>query len=154
MGHIEGDFVGRAVPGSASITKKKGIVVELSMEITEGEHKSRRVDYQGKLDEKYIHYTKRDLIALGWKGQTMRTLAADLDAAKAVVPFRVEVATHTYEDTGKTRTWSAVRSIGGAAKKPGQPLTDDDVRSVDDWFANAQAPEREGGAPPPDDLPF
>lgn len=137
MALLEGTFYGKAVPGTAKVGNAKGkILAVVTLEVTEGEHKGKRFNYEGKLDADNIKYTKRDMIAVGWKGQKSSTLTGDVDAAGLVVPFEVEIARWTNPE-GKLREWNAVRGIGRGGTREVEALDADKQRSVDQWFAEA-----------------
>lgn len=140
---IAGTFQGKAVKGTAKIGRKgngQTLLGFVELEIVDGEHKGKRFTFEGKLDDKAIKYTKRNLIAIGWKGQTSKTLTVDVDAALEaglVVPFDVEIATWNKPD-GSVRQWSAVRSIGNFAPAIAEANADD-LAKVDSWFGEVSA---------------
>jgi hypothetical protein len=145
---ITGQFYGKLIKGTAKVGGRSGKKLAFAeLEVTEGEHKGKRFNYEGKLDEKGIKYTKRDLIALGWKGKTSATITADTDAAMEsglVVPFEVEIARWNKPD-GSIKEWEAVRSIGRAPMKVDE-LNTDELRDVDAWFAEVPV-EGDNGLP-------
>lgn len=147
MALIEGTFQGKLVGGTAKVGDRKGKVLAVAqLEVTEGEHKGKRFNYEGGLHPEGIKYTKRDLLALGWKGETIKSLTHDTDAALAgglVVPFVVEIA-RWEKPEGGVKEWNAVRSIGYSAP-PLNDLDADKQRNVDKWFAEAG----DAGAPAP-----
>lgn len=155
---IEGTFTGKLVKGTATIgAKGTKVVARAELEVTEGEHKGRRFKYEGSTDEKGIKYTKRDLIALGWKGKASATVTADCDAALEgglVVEFEVQIASWTNPDTGKYSEWNAVRSIGGFAQKPLDKLDAQKTANVDKWFAEAGDVGANGATGGNSDIPF
>jgi hypothetical protein len=136
---IQGQFYGKLVKGTAKIAGRNGKTLAFAeLEVIEGEHKGKRFNYEGKLDEKGIKYTKRDLMALGWKGQKSATITADCDAALEgglVVPFEVEVARWNKPDGG-VKEWETIRSIGRAPMKLDE-LDAQKLADVDGWFADA-----------------
>jgi len=132
---FEGDFVGRAVTPEFG-TKKGKPSIRIEMEIAEGDYKGRRVSFDGALDERSIKYTKKAMIALGWKGVSVSTFIADVRAAALTVPFRVEIATWDPQDGRPPRQWSSVRNIGGGSK-PLEAISPDKIKDVDRWFAEA-----------------
>ncbi len=151
---IAGDFFGKAV--KVELGRKSGKpIVRITMQVGEGEHKGKSFDYEGKLDDSNIAYTKRAMAAVGWKGQTSKTFADDVKAANLTVPFTVEVAEWDPPDGRPTVRWSTVKRIGGAP--PLEAFSDDDFAKADEWFASA--PEvtpgsGSNGAARNDDLPF
>lgn len=161
MALIEGTFQGKLVSGTAKIGDRKGKTLAVAqLEVTEGDHKGKRFNYEGGLHAEGIKYTKRDLMALGWKGQTIKSLELDTEAAlKAglTVPFVVEIARWEKPD-GTVKEWNAVRSIGNSAPTL-DAIDGDKQRNVDRWFAEAGdvgAPQANGanGAARQDDIPF
>lgn len=156
MALIEGTFQGKVIPGTAKIGESKGKVLAVAtLEVTEGDHKGRRFNYEGKLDDKSIKYTKRDMVALGWKGVKSSTVTADVDAAALTVTFDVEIARWTNPE-GKLREWNAVRSIGGGGARQVDALDADKQRNVDQWFAEAGdvGAAANGAGAQADDIPF
>lgn len=150
---------------SAEIGAAKGKKkVRMVFELVEGPHAGRRASYDGKLDPENIKFTKSDMKKVGWKGVDANTFASDVAAAALVVPIDCEIVSYKYPDTGKTSEWTAVRNIGGA--RPLDPLAGDDLREVNQWFADApeltpqpreqNGASRSSGRPPVDDsdLPF
>lgn len=132
---FEGDFVGRAVKPEFG-TKNGRPTIRIEMEIAEGDLKGRRATYEGRLDEKNIAFTKRAMLAIGWKGESIVTFVTDVKTANLIVPFRVEIASWQPNDGRSLQQWSAVKSIGGGAK-PLDAIDNDKIRDVDRWFAEA-----------------
>lgn len=150
---FEGDFVGKAVKTEVGSRNGK-LLIRIEMEITEGERKGQRVSYEGKLTEDVIKYTKRDMIAVGWKGQSVKTFADDVKAANLTVPFTVRIASWQPPEPGRPlRQWSAVDRIGGGAK-PLDALDDDKLKNVDKWFAEAGDVGEPAATGDQDGLPF
>ena len=156
---FDGDCIGHAV--GPEVGKKKGAwIVRIEMEVTDGIHKGRRVSYEGKLDEQNIKFTKKAMLAVGWKGVTVATFVDDVKAANLTVPFKVEIASWRPppEDGRPLQQWSTVKYIGGAAK----PLDKPDaagLHSLDKWLADAgdvgpSASASSNGTGRPDGLPF
>lgn len=128
---------------------KKGVVFRGQMTIEEGPRKGTAVEYEGKLDDRAIKWTKRDLEALGWAGKSSKTAVDDVMKANRLVSFKVEIAEWNKDD-GTVKRWSSVRSIG-TGPKPLEKLDDAAYGDIDGWFNEAAK-----AAPPPDDdgLPF
>jgi hypothetical protein len=140
MAHISGDFIGKAVKQEFGGDGKGRPKVFVSMEVTEGDRKGMRFPYEGKLSPEGIKWTKRDMIALGWKPgrdgkYDANTFVDDVTKANVTVPFTVEVA-RWVKDDGTVKEWSTVRSIGQSAA-PLVPLEKDKVADVNSWFAEA-----------------
>lgn len=134
---IAGDFQGKAVKAEIGANPKSGKPeVRIDMQVTEGEHKGKIFNYNGKLDDKSIKYTKRDMVAVGWKGKdAVGTFASDVKAADKTVGFTVEIATWNKDD-GTVKQWSTVRSIG-YTPPPLTKLDADKARDVNGWFDDA-----------------
>lgn len=150
MSLIEGKFHGRPVKGSFKLGASKGKkVIVGEMLVTDGEHKGKTFEYQGSLDDKGIKYTKRDIVAAGWKGKIIETLSTDVDAladSGAIVPFEVKIA--SWQPPGAAlREWSTIRSIGGFVRQI-DPLSKDDVGNVNKWFADVQDEPKDDSALP------
>ena len=126
-------LLGKAVNVELGLDKNDRPRVRWEMEVTEGEHKGKRAKYSGKLDPDNIKWTKMAMVRIGWKGKDVKTFVADVKAAALVIPFDAEIASNTYEDTGKKSEWTSARIVGG-----GQPLatpTDEKIKNMNDWFA-------------------
>lgn len=145
---FEGDFVGRVTRAEIGYRNDKPLV-RIEAEVGDGPYKGRRATFDGKFDEKNLPFTKRAMLAVGWKGVTIATFADDVTAANLQVSFVVEIA--TWEKDGKTRQWSAIRYFGGSQSLAAVPK--DKVRDFDKWLAEVDA----GGEAPKQnnsDLPF
>lgn len=134
MSLITGDFIGRCA--RAEIGDKDGTpTVRIQMEVTEGEHRGKRFQYENKLDEKQVKYTRAAMVAVGWKGPNAATFADDVASAGIEdIPFEVGIATWKKPD-GTIKEWSSVRRIGGPAA-----LTSFDrhkLARVNEWLAAA-----------------
>jgi hypothetical protein len=154
---IEGDFVGRVVSGQFGANRNGHPVIWAELEVTEGPHRGRKIPYQGRLDERSISYTKRDMLALGWQGVTSETFVPDVAAKAAsgdVVDFTIEIAVWNKPD-GSVKKWSTVRSIGAS-----QPVLDPPdarmIAKVDEWLrmTDAVAPPASSSSQRQDDIPF
>lgn len=142
---FEGDFTGKAVKVEFGEGKGGKPAIRVMMEIGSGSRSGTQVPYEANFKPESIKYTKRDLMALGWKGQSVSTLVADVMAAGLTVPFNVRIATYENPETGKTRQWNSVGSIGNAAP-PLSAASADTTRNVDSWFAEVDdQPSRGGG---------
>lgn len=151
---ISGDFVGKAVKVEIGRKKNKPMV-RITMQVGEGEHKGKSFDYEGKLDDDNIKYTKRAMVAVGWKGQKSSTFADDVKAAALDVPFTVEVAEWQPPEPDRDIVrWSTIKRLGGAA--PLEKFDANDLAKADEWFAAAgdvgERSESSGAAN--SDLPF
>jgi len=143
---LEGKFNAKVADAELGHNKKDQPEIRLQFEIIGGTSNGSKVPYSGLFTEKAVRYTRRDLLALGWKGKTITTAVADILAAQKTVPIEVVIATWKNPDTGKERSWSTVRSIGFVAD-PLKPLDDRSAKDVDGWLAEAA----DGGGDP---VPF
>ncbi len=148
---ISGDFQGKCSKFEFGADKNDKPMIRIEMEVVDGASKGTRVPYDGKLNPDNIKYTKQALLALGWQGKDIKTAHADITTSPKTVTFKVEIATWNKPD-GSVKQWSAVRSIGFAAK-PLAPLAAEKVANVNEWFAEvaqSEAGESNGNS----DLPF
>lgn len=138
MSLFEGDFHGKTIRADYGTDKSGKPQLRVTLEITtEGERKGTQVQYSGSFKQESIKYTKRDMLALGWSGQSVATFVDDVLGAAAegkTVPFQVRIAEWTDPKTGKLKRWLAAGSIGYEAPPLNAP-TDDMNRRVDQWFA-------------------
>lgn len=137
---FEGDFTGKAVKVEYGEGKGGKPTIRVTMTISEGQRAGTQVPYDANMKSESIKYTKRDLMALGWQGRSVSTLADDVIKAGLTVPFQVRVATYDNPETGKTRQWLSVGAIGNAAP-PLSAATEQTTKNVDSWFAEVD----EGG---------
>src|SRR5690348_15927102 len=104
---FEGDFVGKASKAEVGLKNGKA-AVRIEMEVIEGDRKGRRANFEGDFSEKSIRFTKRAMLAVGWKGESIATFVDDVKKAALTVPFHVEIASWTRPSDGKFMQWSAV----------------------------------------------
>jgi hypothetical protein len=133
---FEGDFVGKAVKVEYGEGKNGKPAIRVMMEILEGPRRGIQVPYDANFKQESIKYTMRDLMALGWKGKTVASLVDDVIGAALIVPFSVRIATYDNQETGKTRQWNSVGSIGNFAPLLAAPTTTT-TRNVDSWFSES-----------------
>jgi hypothetical protein len=126
---FEGNCIGKAVSVEFGADSQGKPRVRWEMEVIDGPHTGKRARYSGKLDEENIKWTKRDMVAIGWKGKDVRTFVDDAKTANATVPFEAQIA----EWNGNQ--WTAAKMAGGA--KPLAALDRDKVDNVNEWFAKA-----------------
>lgn len=150
----DASYMGRAIdPKYGKNPKNNKKEIRLFMEIVEGPLTGRRVKWTANMKtEKSVSYSKRDMMAAGWKGRDIATFEADVIAATTAglkVPFTARLAENGLNDDGTPNTWWTVGSIGTGAV-PLAATTPEDDRDVNQWFSTA------GGAPAGDDsdLPF
>lgn len=128
--------------------------ISVEFEILDGEYKGHRVPYSGKLDEKSIKFTKRDMIALGWQGTDVRTFVADVTKESKPITITTRIAEWDKRDGSEPRRWTTVGRIHAA-----QPLTQlesDRVADVNSWFASAGSLDSQSNGTHNDDseVPF
>jgi hypothetical protein len=139
---FEGEgFIGRV--RDAQVGKYNGkIRVSANFEIVDGPYKGRRIQYDGKTDPENLFYTKRDMVAMGWKGKSQSTFAKDVEDAGLTLEFSVRIASFN------GRQWLSVGRIGAALQL--QPLDRDEASELDRYFSEVpdQQPGRGGDEPP------
>jgi hypothetical protein len=126
-----GDCIGKAVNVEFGEDNQGRPRVRWEMEVLEGPHTGKRAKYSGKLDPENIKWTKRDMIAIGWVGKSVKTFVADAMAASQAgrkVPFTAEIAEHNGS------TWTSAKMNGAL---PLGKVADSKVAEVDRWFAEA-----------------
>ena len=129
MSLFEGSCNGVARNVEIGPDNKNRMRVRWDMEVVDGPHKGKIAKYSGKLDPDNIKWTKRDMIAIGWQGQSSKTFVDDVKRASGrVVPFTAEIAEH------EGRQWTSAKIGGGA---PLGELTSEKANEVDRWFAEA-----------------
>lgn len=134
-------------------TKNGKRKVRFEFEILDGDHKGKRVPWDGKLDGDNIKWTKRDLMTLGWQGQKSATITDDVLKTPKTVRIKTRIARYTRPDQSVSE-WTAVDRIFGAPK-PGEALGAKELEELDQWFAEVPADSRDAAPPPADaDLPF
>jgi len=159
MALFEGSCNGKAIDPEIGFDEKSNCyVVRWQMEVTEGKHAGKRASYKGKLDKQNIKYTKRDMVAIGWKGvKAVETFAADVKAADLTVPFTAEIASWEDPKSGKLKQWTTARSFGFAAA-PLAPVPQDKIDAVNGWFDEAgdvgSPPNGSSGGSAEEPLPF
>lgn len=123
--------IGRAVNIEFGADNQGRPRVRWEMEVLDGPHAGKRAKYSGKLDADNIKWTKRDMIAIGWKGKSVKTFVADATTAAAdgkKVPFSAEIANHNGNQ------WTSAKMSGAL---PLAQLDASKVADVDKWFAEA-----------------
>lgn len=153
---------GCTVLGGKAGTNEKNIpTVQINVQITDGPSAGHRCTYEDVVDAKSAKYVAWSLNAVGWKGQTLKTLEADVTEwiAKTGGASTVEIK-HLEIKNGKNagKIWDKVNGIGrGAARaiKPieGEALNDADAALRE--FAGAPPDDNmnDHGGAPPDDAP-
>lgn len=130
---FDGDCKGKAVDVELGVDTNGKPRVRWSMEVTEGPHAGKKASYSGKLDPENIKFTKRDMMAIGWKGtDAAGTFVSDVAAAAKVIPFTAETVSFT-RDNGKTSQWTAAKNIGFQAQ-PLNAMDRETAKKVNGWF--------------------
>lgn len=145
---FEGDFMGRIIRAEYGTSGRDNKpAARIVFEIAEGPRTGTQVTYQANFKQESIKYTKRDLLAAGWKGKTMASFVDDITArVGTTVPINVRIASYQNRDTGKTQEWNSVGSIGNTAPPLAAP-TADLTRNVDSWFAEVDDGNGNGSHP-------
>jgi hypothetical protein len=137
----DAEYIGKAAIaeyGKNPKSNKKEI--RIFMEIVEGPLAGRRVKWTANMKtDKSIAYSKRDMIAAGWKGKDIATFVSDVAAATAAglkLPFTARLASNGVNEDGSPNEWWTVGSIGVGAVPLAKATADDD-RDVNDWFDRA-----------------
>lgn len=155
MSLFEGSCIGKAVDVEFGADKSGRPRVRWNMQVIDGEHKGKVANYSGKLDPENIKWTKRDMIAIGWKGVDVRTFVDDVKSANRTVPFTAEIASYDRPD-GSRSEWTSAKMTGAL---PLAALDKDKVADVNQWFKEAGdvgAPSNgaSAGGASNDDIPF
>lgn len=124
----EGNYQGTPTSYEFGTDGKGAAVVRIVMKVAEGPYAGQTAQFKNGFGEKAVKYTKRALVALGWKGKDINTAKDDIMTSPKTVPMQIVIA--EYED----RKWSSVRSIGafGEALKPVDATT---AKDVNQWLA-------------------
>lgn len=133
-----GNYIG--IPEAVSIAKnyKDERAVFVKVRIVDGESEGQTMVYDGALEGDRIKFTKRDLVAFGWKGQSSATVHDDILGAAKRVPFRVEHMKYTKPDkNGNDRFFAVMRDIGRAEMPEHIALSADQINALDDALAAA-----------------
>lgn len=133
----------RALSGEFGADDKRYPTARVEFELLAGPSVGSRITYNGRIDARSAPYVEKDLKAAGWKGDSITTLAKDVEASHVEVPIEIQ---HKQTKDGQ-RTFAVVRSIGRGAKALAKP-TPSDVNEVDDLFRSARTDVN------PDDAPF
>lgn len=137
---FEGDFQGKVTKAEFGTDKNGKPQLRATIEIvTEGERKGVSVGYSGNFKTKDASkYTRRDMIALGWKGNSASTFVSDvMTASQGGLTFPFSVRTAEWIDSnGKLKRWNSASNIGYQAP-PLNAADSDTVRQVDSWLAEA-----------------
>lgn len=153
---FDGDFVGKIIGAEYGTGTNGKPSARVILEIAEGPRSGTRVTYEANFKKESIKYTKRNLMAAGWQGKSMDTLASDVgERGGYTVPFRIRIAEYLVPGTGKLRQWNSVDSIGDFVPAL-STATMEMTKDVDSWFAavDDDAAIGNGRRGNDDDLPF
>lgn len=143
----------RARALSGMVENEKGFVVaKVNFEILDGPDSGQRITYNGQITPKSAPYVSKDLVAVGWKGKSLSTLAADIEAARAEPSIEIQ---HKQTKDG-ARTFAVVRSIG-RAPRVATPASRDDLVNADMMLSAALGNSSDDRDVPPideSDIPF
>ncbi len=140
----------RALSGMVT-NEKETVTANVALEILEGPDTGQRITYRGLVTAKSMPYVTKDLKAVGWKGRSFGTLAADVESTHATTTIEIQ---HRQTKDGN-RTFPIVRSMGeGNAKKPDVPATANDITNADMLLESLGLNEQEPMAADDDSIPF
>lgn len=155
MAIFEGNCIGRVQNCDLGADSNGQMRVRWDMQVTEGPHAGKIAKYSGKFEGENAKFTKRDMKAVGWKGEDIRTFVKDAEAAKCVIAFAAEIASFK-RPNGKLAQWTAARSIG-IALTPLKKLDDTKAEELNKLLANAGEIGPQQASTPAvadDDIPF
>lgn len=130
----------------------KGVVtVQITAQIASGPDKGQRATYEEEANARSAKYLRYSCEAVGWKGDTLKTLEADCAAwiketgGKSTVEIK-----HLEIRNGQRagQTWDKVNGIGRGAARPLRQASAADLKDADDALRSVG-----GGSPPHDDAP-
>ena len=131
MAHLiaQGSFLARAISAVSRRDNKDRSTARVEFELLAGPDIGQRITYVGLINAKSVKYVGPDLKAVGWRCDSLKTLEADVAAAKAEVVIEIE---HKSANDPKdpSRMFAVVRRIGNGAD--GKPLSNDDLNDADE----------------------
>ncbi len=126
------------------------INVQITVQIDDGPSKGQRCTYEDQVNAASAKYIGWSCSAVGWKGKSLRTLAADcaawITATSGASTVEIKHIV-TKKGTANEGIWDKVTGIGRGAPKPLKEPTQATSTSADAMMRDAM-----GGAPP-DDAP-
>lgn len=149
----EGFWPCEVIDGFFGVDDKQSPIARINVLITDGPDKGQRCTYEDQVNAKSALYVGRSCRAVGWKGVTLETFAADVATwrTKTGGKSTVEIK-HIEIKNGKRagEIWAKPNSIGRGPK----PLSAPSKTLLDDANdAMRRAMEADGGGPPADDVP-
>jgi len=133
MAHLiaQGSFLARAISAVSRRDNKDRSTARVEFELLSGPDIGQRITYVGLINAKSVKYVGPDLKAIGWRCDSLKTLEADVAAAKAEVVIEIE---HKSANDPKdpSRMFAVVRRIGNGAGADLKPLTDNDLNDADE----------------------
>jgi hypothetical protein len=137
--------------GKAGTNENNVPTVQINVQITDGPSAGQRCTWEDVVDAKSAKYVAWSLNAVGWKGQTLKTLEDDITAwiAKTGGASTVEIK-HLEIKNGKNagKIWDKVNGIGRGAARAIKPIAGAALADAD-----AALREFSGGADE-DSIPF
>jgi hypothetical protein len=131
-------------------------VVRINVEITEGAAAGSRHTYEDQVNNKQGPYIERTCSAVGWAGESLSTLSADVEAwIKRTGGISTLEIKHIEVTRGKRAgtIWVKANSIG-RGPKPLRASSSENLADADSIMRAARAERAQnGGAPPVDDAP-
>ncbi len=119
--------------------------IQISVRIDDGPSAGRQCTYEDQVNAKSALYVSRSCKAVGWKGSTLTTLAADVAAwvEKTGGKSTVEVK-HLEIKNGKRagQIWDKVNSIGRGAARVLKPMSADRLSDADEAMRAAMEADR------------
>lgn len=135
--------------GKAGTNENNTPTVQINVQITDGPSAGQRCTWEDVVDAKSAKYVAWSLNAVGWKGQTLKTLEADIVEwiAKSGGTSTVEIK-HLEIRNGKNagKIWDKVNGIGRGAARTLKPIAGSALNDAD-------AALRDFAGTPPDDVP-
>lgn len=141
------------------VADKPGIVkARINVKIDDGPSKGRTCTYEDEINNKSAVYVSRSMTAVGWKGKSLATFAADVDTwTKSTGGMTTVEIKHIPIKNGKRagEIWDKPNSIGRGprplAKPQGEALSDADEALqralADDGFSSPSEPINADDAP-------
>lgn len=128
---------------------KDEIVVRVNIKFDDGPDKGKAATYEDAVNTKSSLYIGRSLTKIGWAGQSLKTLSADVEKWIASTGGKSS-AEVKHIPTKKGGIWAKVNSLGRGPK----PLTAPAKTALEDAdAAMRQALADDGSAPPMDSVP-
>lgn len=135
---------------------KNNVTVQINVQITDGPDKGQRATYEEVADARSAKYLRYSCEAVGWKGETLKTLESDCaEWIKATGGKSTVEIKHLEIKNGKNagKTWDKVNGIGRGAPRP---LRQANAASLQDADEALRAVRGGGGEAEGDDgeIPF